>query len=109
MTREARQLLAATVLAALLGGWSMSGMGSMTFSIKEGTITAVHPGANTVEIGHRTCRLPANGAMGAALSGHRTKMDELQPGMRVHYAVTGSAKGGCTIRMLWPATSTRKE
>lgn len=109
MTRETRQLLAATFLAALLGGWSISGVGSMTFSIKEGTITAVHPGANTVEIGHRTCRLPANGAMGAVLSGHRTTINELQPGMKVHYAVTGSAKRGCTIRMLWPARSNRKE
>jgi len=109
MTRESRQLLAATVLGALLGGWSISGAGSMTFSIKEGTITAVHPGANTVEIGHRTCRLPANGAMGGMLNGHRTTINELQPGMRVHYAITGSAKRGCTVRMLSPARSARKE
>jgi hypothetical protein len=109
MSLYSRQLVAATVMGAVFGGWPIYGLGSMTFHISEGIVTAVHPGANTVEIGHRTCRLPPSGAMGAGSSGSRTTINDVVPGMTVRYSVTGNAKGGCTIRMLWPVKPTQKE
>lgn len=109
MSRLSRQLVTNTILAAVIGGLSGSVLGSVTFPIREGTITSVDPGTNTVEIGHRRCHLPARGAVGAMSSGQRTTINDLQPGMQVRYAVTGSAKHRCTIRMLWPAKPTHKE